>query len=155
MLAVFLGSSLWQAENFWFKKCVVCVSRINWIVIRMDSIVIKIDSRCRSFDLLSAKLTRFYHYRFNLYYNRVYSEHNRVDFEHNQVDSGDAHNTFFESTILTRVPCHASPPAFATYCRWIKLGEPGNDSGKVNLTLASRYTVSVCHSHGLDNWNHV
>ena len=29
-----------------------------------------------------------------------------VDFVDNQVDFGDAHNTFFESTILKQTACH-------------------------------------------------
>ena len=42
-----------------------------------------------------------------VYHNRVDSHHNQVDFEQNQVDSGDAHNTFFGSTILKQTACHS------------------------------------------------
>ena len=41
--------------------------------------------------------------------NRVDSYHNRADSEQNRVDSGDAHNTFLESTILKQTACYTSP----------------------------------------------
>ena len=60
------------------------VAQIKLIFITMKSILVTIKS-----FLFSIK--------------SVY--HNRIDFEQNRVDPGDAHNTFFGSTILKQTAC--------------------------------------------------
>ena len=65
-----------------------------------------VESNVAQIESILITIESFFFNQVDFADSRVKRGTNRVDSYHNRLDSGDAHNTFLESTILKQMACY-------------------------------------------------